>query len=364
MFNSSNFTKDLIISDQIIDKLSIGRTDEELKVFALSLPDLKQPDTYILAGRILMFLSIKTCPRKIEDYVSILDSVLHKNIKKYMLENKEIINTLLEETFFYNFKNYNILSASSCINYLLSISKNETPVETPCQMFLRIAIQLYYETSFDDVKTCYMEMLDQHYVHASPTMFNAGTRKNQMSSCFLLTLGDNLESLLYSGAGDVGMISKLQGGIGLSMNAIRHSEISNSGKSSGVLPFGKIYDSTIMCVDQGGKRNGAMTITLNDWHIDFIDFIQSRDNYTQNGIRFKQANICAFVSNLFMKRVKENKKWTMFCPAKAVLNGEKLYGKSGYQFEELYQKLEVEAENRKKNFMKIFSEIISMEKKH
>ena len=75
MFNSSNFTKDLKINQTIIDKLTIGRTDEELKVFALSLPDLKQPDTYVLAGRILMFLSIKTCPKKIEDYVSILESV-------------------------------------------------------------------------------------------------------------------------------------------------------------------------------------------------------------------------------------------------------------------------------------------------
>ena len=129
-------------------------------------------------------------------------------------------------------------------------------------------------------------MIDLRYVHASPTMFNAGTKKNQMSSCFLLTIGDSLESLMM-GAYDSGLISRAQGGIGMSLNSIRHSNISNTGKSSGVLPFGRIYDSTIMCVDQGGKRNGAMTITLNDWHIDFVDFIQTRDNFTQNGIRFK-----------------------------------------------------------------------------
>ena len=101
------------------------------------------------------------------------------------------------------------------------------------------------------------------------------------------------------GAYEAGMISRAQGGIGMSLNGIRHSNISNTGKSSGVLPFGRIYDATIMCVDQGGKRNGAMTITLNDWHIDFFDFIQTRDNFTQNGIRFKQANICAFLTDLF-----------------------------------------------------------------
>ena len=280
-----------------------------------------------------------------------------------MLGNQEQIDTLMEKTYEYNFKNFDILSASSSINYLLRITKNETPVETPCQMNLRMAIQFYHNDSFSDVEKCYYELIEQKYVHASPTMFNAGTKKNQMSSCFLLTLGDNLESLLYSGAGDVGIISKLQGGIGLSMNSIRHSDISNSGKSSGVLPFGRIYDATIACVDQGGKRNGAMTITLNDWHIDFFDFIQTRDNYTHNGIRFKQANICAFISNLFMRRVKEEKDWTMFCPAKAFISNEKLLGKSGKEFDELYLELEQEAVRRKEKFNEIDGEVVSMEKK-
>ena len=257
---------------------------------------------------------------------------------------------MLKETYYYNFKNHNILSASSCVNYLLKISHDEAPIETPCQLILRQAIQFYYNDSFEEVEQCYYDMVECKYIHASPTMFNAGTRKNQMASCFLITLGDNLESLLYTGAGDVGLISKAQGGIGISMNAIRHSNISNTGKSSGVLPFGKIYDSTISCVNQGGKRNGAMTITLNDWHIDFFDFIQSRDNYTQNGIRFKQANICAFVSRLFMDRVKKDQKWTLFCPAKAKHNDKTLLGTYGHDFEELYVFLEKESYQKKRNF--------------
>lgn len=189
-------------------------------------------------------------------------------------------------------------------------------------------------------------MIQLNYVHASPTLFNAGTKKNQMSSCFLMTIGDNLESLM-TGAYDAGLISRAQGGIGMSLNGIRHSNISNVGRSSGVLPFGRIYDSTIRCVDQGGKRNGAMTITLNDWHIDFFDFIQTRDNFTQNGIRFKQANICAYLTSLFMERVKEDGEWTMFCPAKAkmIIDGEEcqLLGLHGKKFEEVYQLLESEA---------------------
>ncbi len=239
--------EDLDLPKDIIDNIIKERTNEELKVYALNLPTLKIPDTYKLAGRLLIFVNIKSCPKKIEDYVEILETILNDDTKNFMLENKEDINNLLEETYYDNFRNQNILSASSNLNYLLRISPEECPIETPCQMMLRQAVQFYFKEGFSKVKECYMELIEQDYVHASPTMFNAGTRKNQMSSCFLLTLGDNLESLLYSGAGDVGLISKLQGGIGLSMNNIRHSSISNTGKSSGVLPFAKITIHHQMC---------------------------------------------------------------------------------------------------------------------
>ena len=324
-------------------------------------PTLKHPDSYILAGRLFLYVSIKNCPETVKEYLAVLDTILRPEIKNFMKKYEEQINNLWKSTYYENFKNYNILSASSCVNYLLKISHEENPVETPCQMFLRQAIQFYHMDSWGAVEKCYQELLSQLYIHASPTMFNASTKKNQMASCFLLSLGDNLESLLYTGAGDVGLISKLQGGIGLSMNAIRHSNISNTGKSSGVLPFGKIYDATISCVNQGGKRNGAMTITLIDWHIDFMDFIQTRDNYTHNGIRFKQANICAYLSRLFMQRVKEDADWTFFCPAKATIGDESLLNKHGHQFEEFYLKLEQEAIKSKEDFDKLDNEIKSLE---
>ena len=355
------FTEDLNLPKEIIDKIYIERTNEELKIFALSLPTLKYPDSYILAGRLFVFVNIKSCPKLIRDYIDILRPILNKNLINFILENESEIDQLLDDTYYYNFKNQNILSASSTINYLLKISADECPIETPCQMMLRQAIQFYFAEGFERVKECYYELIEQDYVHASPTMFNAGTKKNQMSSCFLLTLGDNLESLLYSGAGDVGLISKLQGGIGISMNSVRHSSISNTGKSSGVLPFAKIYDSTIKCVNQGGKRNGAMTITLNDWHIDFLEFIQCRDNYTHNGIRLKQANICAYLSNLFMERVKNDQDWTFFCPARAKIDERKLVGTVGQDFEDLYCQLELKAKTMKETFDLLDQEIKSME---
>lgn len=362
----SRFIQDLTLPKKVLESFGKPRNNEEMKTFALSLPTLSYPDTSILAGRLLLYLNIKSCPQKIEDYVEILSKVLRSEIKDFMVKHSDQINKSLEETYYKNFENHNIMSASSCVNYLLKLSQDECSMETPCQLFMRLAVQFYHNESIEKTLHAYHDMVNNKYIHASPTLFNAGTKKNQMSSCFLLNIGDSLDSLMM-GAYEAGMISRAQGGIGMSLNGIRHSNISNTGKSSGVLPFGRIYDATIMCVDQGGKRNGAMTITLNDWHIDFFDFIQTRDNFTQNGIRFKQANICAFITDLFMDRVRNNGNWTMFCPAKAktMIDGKevKLIGLHGRQFEEVYLLLEKEAIVREKEVKDLDEIVIGMEKK-
>jgi ribonucleotide reductase alpha subunit len=356
------FISDLKLSDQVIRSLDVVRTNNELKIYALSLPDLVYPDTYILAGRIFIYLNIMTAPKKIESYIEILDGILRPEIVNFLAQNAEELDQMLEETYYYNFKDHNILSASKCVDYLLKISKEDPPVETPCLMMLRQAVQFYHDEGIYEVKRCYYELIDQEYVHASPTMFNAGTKKNQMSSCFLLSIDDNLEDLTYTGVGDVSMISRHQGGIGMALNHIRHSAISNTGKSSGILPFARIYDATIRCVDQGGKRNGAATLSVNDWHIDAFEFSECRDNYTHNGIRLKQANTALFVSTLFMERVREGGKWTLFCPSKAHLDNEKLVDKNGQEFEDLYVRLEQEIPKRKEVFDKVQAELQKVEK--
>lgn len=360
------FAKGLNLPLSVTESLSKERTNEELEVYCKTLPQLLYPDTYKLAGKLFIHLNIKSAPKSIKDYVDVLDGVLQPYMKSFILENQEALNRLLEETYHNNF-DYDIMSASACVNYLLRLSPDEESIETPCHLYLRQAIQFYYEDGMEKVERCYREFLDKQYIHASPTMFNAGTTKNQMSSCFLLTIGDNLQSLLYTGVGDVGMISKAQGGIGLSLNNVRHSSISNTGNSSGVLPFAEIYDATIKCIDQGGKRNGAMTITLIDWHIDFLDFIQCRDNYTQNGIRLKRANICAYLSSEFMRRVRKNEKWTLFCPSRASIEIDgkeiKLVGLHSHEFDKYYSKFEEEAERRSKEFDELDKFVKSLERK-
>lgn len=357
------FLENLHIPDNIRDNLFKERNNEQLKVFALSVPDLQYPDTYILAGRLLIYVNIKVCPKLVVDYVDILKDVLNPDIADFLIKNFEKIDKVLEETYYENFSNQNILSASVNTLYLLRISADEPPVETPVMCKMRQAVQFYHKEGMDRVLKCFYELLDQLYVHASPTMFNAGLIKSQSSSCFLLTLGDSLDDLLYSGVGDAGVISKLQGGIGMNLNNVRHSSIGNAGKSGGIMPFGEIYDKNTKCVNQGSKRNGALTLFLNIWHIDIIPFMQARDNYTNNGVRFSSANTAVFISDLFMERVKENKKWTVFCPSKAKINGKKLSGTYGPEFEELYIKLEEEAPKRLEDFNLFVEEIKEIETK-
>jgi ribonucleoside-diphosphate reductase alpha chain len=355
------FVEDLVIPDNIRDNLFKKRDNEQLKIFALSIPTLEYPDTYILAGRLLIYVNIKLCPKNIEDYVQILTDVLRPEIKDFILENAQRINQVLDETYYDNFEKQNILSASAHTIYLLRLSSDEPPIETPCMCNLRQAIEFYHEEGIERVIECYRELNDQLYVHASPTRFNACCKKNQLSSCFLITLGDNIEDILYTGVGDTGMISKLQGGIGMHLNNIRHSQIGNAGKSGGIMPFTETFDKNTKCVNQGTKRNGAATLSLNIWHIDVIEFTQARDNYTHNGVRFKSANTCLFISDLFMERVKQRGKWTVFCPAKAKINGRQLSGTYGAEFEEIYHLLEEAAPKMQEEFDNFTKEIEKME---
>ena len=152
-------------------------------------------------------------------------------------------------------------------------------METPLLQNMRIAIQFYYEEGIDRVLKCFNEMSENYYTPASPTIFNAGTKVPQMSSCFLVSIDDTLKSILYDGVGDAGTISSLSGGLGMGLTGVRHSQIGYTGMSSGILPISRIYDRTIEYSNQRGKRKGAGTLFLAIWHIDIWDFIKSTDMF-------------------------------------------------------------------------------------
>jgi ribonucleoside-diphosphate reductase subunit M1 len=197
-------------------------------------------------------------------------------------------------------------------------------------MYLRVAIFLHMPLSpYDDpdtilstdtvndslkkIKTVYDDMSLGRYTPASPTLFNAGHKNHQMASCFLLNQDDSLDSITQ-GWTRTAFISKNSGGIGKNYSNLRHSEIGNTGRSSkGVIPWLIIEKDMLKAVDQGGKRNGSGTMFLKWCHVDIWDFLQLKKKGPED-LRAHELFYCVVINDLFMKRIRENKMVSLFCP--------------------------------------------------
>jgi ribonucleoside-diphosphate reductase alpha chain len=199
--------------------------------------------------------------------------------------------------------------------YLLKHPTRRQVIETPQQFWLRIAVSL--SASVPEALDLYGLMSSLDYIPSSPTLFNAGTRHEQLSSCFLLdSPQDSLESI-YDRYKDVAMLSKFSGGIGIAFHRVR-SEGSliraTNGLSNGIVPWLKTLDSSVAAVNQGGKRKGAACVYLEPWHADIEAFLELRDNTGDEGRRTHHINIANWVCDLFMQRVEQNGSWSLFDP--------------------------------------------------
>ncbi len=221
--------------------------------------------------------------------------------------------------------------------YLLKHPTRRQVVETPQHFWLRIAVAL--STSVQEALDLYGAMSSLEYVPSSPTLFNSGTRHEQLSSCFLLdSPQDSLESI-YDRYKDVALLSKFSGGIGLAFHRVR-SEGSliraTNGLSNGIVPWLKTLDSSVAAVNQGGKRKGAACVYLEPWHADIESFLELRDNTGDEGRRTHHINLANWIPDLFMQRVEENGPWSLFDP-KDVPELPDLFGES---FEAAYRQAE------------------------
>ncbi|HTQ36534.1 MAG TPA: ribonucleoside-diphosphate reductase subunit alpha [Steroidobacteraceae bacterium] len=199
--------------------------------------------------------------------------------------------------------------------YLLKHPTRRLVIETPQHFWLRIAVAL--STGVQEALELYGAMSSLDYVPSSPTLFNAGTRHEQLSSCFLLdSPQDSLESI-YDRYKDVALLSKFSGGIGIAFHRVR-SEGSliraTNGLSNGIVPWLKTLDSSVAAVNQGGKRKGAACVYLEPWHADVEAFLELRDNTGDEGRRTHHINIANWIPDLFMQRVEENGPWSLFDP--------------------------------------------------
>ena len=231
-------------------------------------------------------------------------------------------------------------------------------VERPQHMLLRVSVGIH-KGDIDSAIETYNLMSDKWFTHATPTLFNAGTPQPQMSSCFLLTMKDDSIMGIYETLKNIALISKSAGGVGLAVHNIRATGSyikGTNGFSNGLVPMLRVFNETARYVDQGGgKRKGSFAIYLEPWHADIFDFLQLKKNHGKEEQRARDLFYALWIPDLFMKRVKEEGDWTLFCPNEA----RGLYECHGAEFEALYIKYEQAGIGRKKiKAMKLWETII------
>jgi len=218
--------------------------------------------------------------------------------------------------------------------------------ERPQHMLMRVAIGIH-KKDIDSAIETYHLMSERWFTHATPTLFNAGTPKPQMSSCFLLAMQDDSIEGIYNTLKQCAKISQSAGGIGLSIHNIRATGSyirGTNGTSNGIIPMLRVFNDTARYVDQGGgKRKGSFAIYLEPWHANIFEFLDLRKNTGKEELRARDLFLALWIPDLFMKRVEANGKWTLFCPNEAP----GLYDSWGEKFEELYEKYEMEGRGRK-----------------
>ena len=256
--------------------------------------------------------------------------------------HKDTINDMIhyERDYLFHYFGFKTLERA----YLMRI--NNKIMERPQHMWMRVALCIH-GNNLEKVKETYDNMSQLYFTHATPTLFNAGTPRPQLSSCYLEAMESDSIDGIYNTLKDCANISKWAGGIGLHIHNVRASGThirGTNGTSNGIVPMLRVFNNTARYVDQGGgKRNGSFAIYLEPWHSDIEDFLQMRKNHGDEEMKGRDLFYALWIPDLFMKRVKENKNWTLMCPDKCP----GLADVYGDKFEELYTRYENEDKGNK-----------------
>ena len=355
-YGLNNLVDPVKVAMRVIEGLYDGVSTSELDNLAAEIAatmTVQHPDYAKLAARIAV-------------------SNLHKNTKKsfsetmtdlYTYENPrtgkkapmiaddvyEIINTNAEKLdstiiynrdFGYDYFGFKTLERS----YLLKV--NGVIVERPQHMLMRVSIGIHKEDLDAAIET-YELMSKKYFTHATPTLFNAGTPKPQMSSCFLLQMKDDSIDGIYDTLKQTAKISQSAGGIGLSIHNVRATGSyirGTNGTSNGIVPMLKVFNDTARYVDQGGgKRKGSFAMYLEPWHADIFEFLDLKKNHGKEEMRARDLFYAMWIPDLFMKRVQEDGEWTLMCPNECP----HLFDTYGDEFEKLYEGYEEVGKGRK-----------------
>lgn len=315
-----------------------------------------------LAGRLVIFRRILgTILRytKTSDLIGILDgSTPIRDVLEILDETREVrINSIsgISDVVKTEFQKYHVdYMKDLSYDYLGALTLDRAYLldnEMIQDMLLRVSIGIHKTGDNDqsdeedeNILNTYELMSDKMFIHASPTLFHAGTRYNQLSSCYLMNIkGDSLDKI-FETISDSAIISKYAGGIGISISSIRArgSKIGTTGSSNGIVPMLKVFNETAKYVDQGGgKRKGAISIYLEPWHADIEEFLRLGSKHESEDNRAADLFYALWVPDIFMERVLNDQEWSLFCPNTIYLEtGEYLWDKHGDEFNRLYRKCE------------------------
>ena len=268
--------------------------------------------------------------------------LIDEKVYKVIKQHADLLDSTIiyDRDFAFDYFGFKTLERS----YLLKL--NGKIAERPQHMYMRVAVGIHLDDIEQVIKT-YNLLSERWFTHATPTLFNAGTPKPQMSSCFLLTMKDDSIEGIYDTLKQTARISQSAGGIGLSIHNIRAtgSYISGTnGTSNGIIPMLRVFNDTARYVDQGGgKRKGAFAIYLEPWHADIFEFLELKKNHGKEELRARDLFYALWISDLFMQRVEANEEWSLFCPHEAP----GLADSWGQAFEELYIKYEKEGKAKR-----------------
>ena len=353
---NADFIKPIEIAKKVITGLYDGVTTVELDNLAAEMAasmTTRHSDFAKLAARISISnlhketeTSFSNTMKRLYEYVNPKTgenaSLLSKQVYGVIRSNAKRLDDTIDYSrdYNYDFFGYKTLERS----YLMKL--NGRTVERPQHLLMRVAVGLHREDIDAAIETYHL-MSEMWFTHATPTLFNAGTPKPQLSSCFLLSMQEDSIDGIYDTLKQCAKISQSAGGIGLSIHNIRATGAyikGTNGTSNGIVPMLRNFDMTARYVDQGGgKRKGSFAIYLEPWHADIFEFLDLRKNHGKEEMRARDLFYALWIPDLFMNRVRENNDWSLFSPDEC----SDLYNCYGDEFETLYKKYEGEGRARK-----------------
>jgi ribonucleoside-diphosphate reductase alpha chain len=350
-----DFIDPIEVAQKVISGIYDGITSKELdRLAAETSASLTRihPDYSVLAARLAITSlkkdtskSFKETIEKLYNYISDKTSenasLISDEVYKVVMDNSDRIESMLvhDRDFEFDYFGFKTLERA----YLLKVNGNI--VETPQHMYMRVAIGIWGD-NLKEVQKTYDLLSTGYFTHATPTLFNAGTRKPQLSSCFLLDIHDDSIQGIYKTLADCASISQSAGGIGLNIHKIRAKGSyikGTNGYSNGIVPMLKVFNETARYVDQGGgRRKGSIAVYLEPWHSDIYDFIDLKKNHGKEELRARDLFLALWIPDLFMERVQNDDYWTLFDPVEVPGLIDCYDSDEDKTFTRLYEKYETE----------------------